>query len=278
VDSSAQVDWSERRGFVVALDVDSEGGLPWRQSMRLSHLPALAPQPIATAPFESLPPSLDEKANFARWERDFREFLYREQVLVIWRCAQLGADSRPGETEGEFRARLQLLAAERRDRESERLTQRFASRFQSLRTRIQRAEERVADESAQYRQKRLDSWVHVGQTIFGAIFGRKKLSKTNVDKASRSIRTAGRAAKEHSDIERAEESLDSLRDRMQLLEKEFDEALQSLQSKLDVAQIHLEEIRVRPRKSDLAIEAFGILWTPRPTTDDGASRGRTSGG
>ena len=183
--------------------------------------PRFANDPRPLASFALRTAAMQRAKQYIDWERELRDFLVRDQQLLLWKCAELKEFSRPEETQGEFRVRLEQRASERRDLESEKLRRKFAPRFQTLDDQIQRrAEQRVARESEQYHQKKVDSWLHAVM-ILCAVLGRKKISATSVGKASTTLRTAGQAAKEHGDIGRAEESLDSLRERLQNMQDEF---------------------------------------------------------
>ncbi len=260
--SSAGVDHAETRGYWV-VDVDELSPAEvWRAARRCGPGLRRESTPLGGAHLARVPAPLQSSKNWKAWERALGEFLYREQELLIWQCAALDVYSQPSETLSAFRARLEQLASERRDRDAEKLRQKYAPKFQSLRERIERGEHRVARETEEYQQKRRDSWLHAGATILGAVLGRKKISATNVGKASTSIRTAGRAAAQRGDIARAAESLETLQQRLDDLDLEFQAALQSLATKLDVAQLPLDEIRIRPKRTDIQIQHFGLLWVP----------------
>jgi hypothetical protein len=80
-------------------------------------------------------------------------FLYREQTLTLFSHPGTKSTSHPGEGEGELRIRVKSLLAERRDREVEKVKQRYASRLASLRERIRADEERVERERSQLRDR-----------------------------------------------------------------------------------------------------------------------------
>jgi hypothetical protein len=46
------------------------------------------------------------------------------------------------------------------------------------------------------------------------------------------------------------------------LQAEFDAELAALNGKLRGSELDLEEIQIRPRKSAIQLEKFGVLWLP----------------
>ena len=147
--------------------------------------------------------------------------------------------------------------SELRDDEVEKLRKKFASKFRTAKDRIRRAEDKVEVQEEQYKQSRTSKWVNIGQTLMGAVMGRRSSRS-----AGSSIRSFGRASKEKADIARAEESLEDAQIRFEDLEAEFNEDVSALEDKLDVENLEFEELSLAPRKSDILIEDFCVCWVP----------------
>lgn len=260
--SAADVDLWLNRTFIVELVGDMLPEEIWGHAEVLDPPPDVAAQPEPDSPFAALPEAMGRSKQYAAWEKDLRDYLYRESELVLWACTELKIQSEAGESEGDFRIRLEQMASEKRDLEVEKLRKKFAPRFQTLQDRRKRAADRVEIEKEQYQQQRLHSILHTGSTILGALLGRKKLSATNVSKASTSARSIGRAASQRGDIDRAEESVEAIDQHLLDLQAEFDTEVSSLSAKLDVAHLSLKENRIRPRKTDIQVAKFAVIWLP----------------
>ena len=76
------------------------------------------------------------------------------------------------------------------------------------------------------------------------------------------MRSVGRAAQQRSDIGRAEEKLEDLKEKLEQLEEEFQEDVEELEEKYHVDELELEELSVRPRKTDIEVDKVALLWTP----------------
>ena len=104
-----------------------------------------------------------------------------EQV-ELWRSAALKCTSNAGESERDFRIRLQLQAREGRDAKVETLRAKYTTKLSSLQERIRRAEQAVAREQSQASQARVDTAISFGGAILGAVFGRGKVGVGTVSK------------------------------------------------------------------------------------------------
>ena len=121
--------------------------------------------------------------------------------------------------------------------------------------RIDRAETRVEREQSQYDQQKLQTGISMGATVLGAIFGRRGLGG-----ATTAARGAGRAAREREDVRRAEEEVRDLEEAMRALNAELEEEVRTLQADDEVDALELEEVVVRPRKSDLEVSDLRLAW------------------
>ncbi|MEM7203109.1 MAG: DUF87 domain-containing protein [Planctomycetota bacterium] len=242
---------------------------PWDEASPLEGgAPALDGEPDGRGAFDEVPGAATKKKSYTGWKRALKGYLYRAEALPIWRCKELKATSEAGESERDFRARLTLLAREKRDLAIEKLRRRFAPKLSRLQERIRTAEDRVEREREQYKQKKLDTVVSVGTTLLGALFGRKVASVGTVGRAATTARRASRAAKERGDIGRAEEKVDRLEEQLRDLEAEFADRSTELREGADPANLELDRRDLRPRKSDIDADVT-LVWAPWADTPDG---------
>ena len=208
--------------------------------------------------------------------------LYRHRPLTVWRCREPKLVSAVGEEHGVFVGRLREALREQRDLAVEKLRRRYASKLARIQDQIARAEQRVEVEEAQYRQKRMQTVISVGATVVGALFGRKMRSVGTVGRAATAMRGAGSAAKEKGDIARAGERVEALQQRLVSLEADLQDDLAllvplvavlfdpaALRGPVDTEALAVTEVRVAPRKSDLAVEELAIMWVPWRVTASG---------
>ena len=86
------------------------------------------------------------------------------------RSPSLKLVSNAGESEGDFRARLQQAARELRDAEVTRLRQKFAPKAAALQEKLRRAEQAVQKEEEQASAQKTQTAISFGTTVLGALF------------------------------------------------------------------------------------------------------------
>ena len=65
--------------------------------------------------FADCPPSLSNAKSYSKWERTFKTWVRKTETVTLYRSSKHKLTSNAGETEGEFRTRLQQLMSEKRD-------------------------------------------------------------------------------------------------------------------------------------------------------------------
>ncbi|MCA9255089.1 MAG: ATP-binding protein, partial [Phycisphaerales bacterium] len=262
--SKAGVDeWSEA-AFIAPLESEDPTD-PWADAQRLTSThPDSEPAPETPGAYAELPASARREATFKRWGNQLESYTYRSADGVVLYHAATKSYSALNADEASFAQQVRHLLREQRDRDIEKLRSKFAPKLASMEARLRKAEERVDREKSQARQQGFQTAISVGSTILGALFGRKKSS---VGRATTALRGAGRIASERDDVGRAEESLESLRDQMRDMEADFEAQVSEMQStEFDPT---FESITVRPRKSDISIRRFAVMWVPMKETGVG---------
>ena len=257
------IDHWEKAALAAPLDPEP-GADPelWESAADLAPTDAtlITSEAVAGAAFAPLPAGARDAKRYATWGRALANHLYRARTLTLWRAPALGAVSAPGESEGAFRARLLHLARESRDEAMAKVRARYALRLERLRARLDRAEERIAREEAQYESQKTQTAISLGATLAGALFGRKLGSATGVGRATTAARGLGRAAKEREERDRATEKRQVVEAELKALEAELETELGKLANGPNPTELALEPIAIRPRKADIAVGRVALLW------------------
>jgi hypothetical protein len=173
---------------------------------------ALARSPEKDASFEPLPPAGAQPKNYPVWEKAFKQWLTQNERLQLLRHRETGLSSRPDETEGDFKVRVQDAARAARDAAVDAVRQKYAARQGALAERLRKAEAARERESEQSTQQKLQTAVSIGATLVGALFGRKALSASTLGRATTAARGVSRTMKESGDVQRASESVEAVRE------------------------------------------------------------------
>jgi hypothetical protein len=236
---------------------------PWAEAVPFDDgVPELDKSPEAGARFAPMPSELARGKCYAEWTKSLKNYLYRERTLDLWNCPEVKTISRPTEAEREFRLRVAQASREERDREVEALRAKYAPKRSALEEQIRRARERLEREQAQANKSTWDATIALGTSVFGALLGRKALSKTNVGRAASAAKAASRAAQQHGDVGQAGESLESLQRKYADLEAKFREEVNRLDAALRPEALMLERLPIRPKKADITVEQVVLAWTP----------------
>ena len=224
-----------------------------------------------SAEFAAVPAAMQSSKNYRAWAKDFVDHLYQNVPLKVTKCVELGIFSGPDETLGEFKVRLETVVSEQRDTAKEKLQQKYAQKFQTVRNEISRGLERVEREQSQLKSKRLDSILTVGTSIMGALLGRKRISSANAGRASSSMKSIKRYSDESKDLSEANDSLEDAQKTLRDLESEFNREHSELANKLQVEQLTYSEVEIPPRKGDMAVEEIRVVWLPTSIDISGAA-------
>ncbi|MDZ7402333.1 MAG: ATP-binding protein [candidate division KSB1 bacterium] len=221
------------------------------------------------ARYGQLPLEAARKQNYLDWSKAFNDWLFRKQSLELLKSPSLQVISKPGESERDFRIRLQLVAREKRDELVEKLRQKYASRMTSLQERIRRAEDALEREAEQAKQQKLQTAISLGTTLLGAVLGRKAVSSSTIGRATTAARGASRAMKEAKDVKRAEENLQVLQQQLAELEEQLAAEIEQVKSSIDPMTENLERFVLRPKKSDISVSLVALTYTPYWQDDKG---------
>jgi hypothetical protein len=243
---------------------------PWDGATPLPHgEPDFDPEPETGARFSELPSEAARAKSYPRWGKKLADHLYRNRDVTLLKCKAPKASSTVGESEGEFRARLTQLVREKRDLKVAKLQKRYAPKLARLNERIRKAEAKVGREQSQYGQQKMQTAISMGATVLGALFGRKVASVGTVGRASTTMRGVGRAARERGDIARAVEDLEARRRELADLEVQFEDDIAEVREAADPGALELKTVKIRPRKSDIALGRVALVWTPWRVGKDG---------
>jgi L-aminopeptidase/D-esterase-like protein len=220
-----------------------------------------ATEPAPNATFGDLPPDALKVKSYAAWKQQMFKRLVQCERLELFRSDAFDLVSEPGESERDFRARLQARARETRDELTAKLRQKYSGRTAALTERIRRAEHAVARESEQMKSAGWQTAVSLGATVLGALLGRKTVSASTVGRATTTARGGLRSMKEREDVQRAEENVQVLKEQLAAIEAEAAAAIEAEGAAAD-PQGPLGRIALEPKPSKSGVEAIALAWIP----------------
>ncbi|HEY3580421.1 MAG TPA: DUF87 domain-containing protein [Pyrinomonadaceae bacterium] len=218
------------------------------------------PQP--NAQFTELPPKAAKPKSYVTWRKDFASWLYQNQRLELFESPSLELVSNPGESERDFRVRLQQLAREQRDDAVEKLRQKYAPRFAQLEDKKRRAEQAVAREAEQAKDQKLQTAISFGATLLSSFMGRKRVSMSTLGRATTAARGVSRTMREADDVDRAEDNVAAVTQRLADLEAQFNAESETLKTSFDPQSEQLDKVSLKPTKANINVKLLTLVWAP----------------
>jgi hypothetical protein len=253
----------QRRVALLATMDDGPITLEWDSAERIDFDPSALERGSANgAAYGALPKAATSPKSYPAWSKAFQKWIVTNESVSLLRSAAFKQTSNPGESERDFRIRLQLMAREARDNRIETLRGKYATKLASLQERLRRAEQAVQREQAQASQAKMDTAISVGGAILGAIFGRGKISAGAISKVGTAARGAGRAAQQQGDVTRANESVQALQAQYADLEAALQQDIDALGATYDAQQDALEAIPIKAKSGDVQVQLVALVWVP----------------
>jgi hypothetical protein len=230
----------------------------------------LQTSPASSATFSNIPKDAMNTKNFDKWQKDLLTNVRQKKPLTLYQSKEFKLISRPGESEGDFRTRLALASREGKDASVQKLRDKYGDKIATLQRKLNDAQTRVQREEGQVRQQQLETVMNVGSALLGAFMGKKKISVTNVSRASSAVKSVGRVGKQQADVTKASESAESIQQQILDLETELQSEIDKLSGSIDASSISLETAQITAKSTDVSIKVYGLVWLPFRKNDQGA--------
>lgn len=260
VNSKRRIDTTEKISSL--LDPSLIGGIvKWEEAESITIEPTTLPaHPEIDASFGSVPADLSNTARFKLYRDDFFDYLYKQNSLHI--PHHPGADfyGQPGESEQEFRIRVQQAIREKRDAEVDKLRRKYSSKLQKLETKLYREQQELIEDQSTYEGRKREEMLSAGESIISVlgIFGRRS-STTALSKAARKRRMT---AKAKLDVEESQREITRLQGEIDNIRESMEEEIGNINSMWDAKSEKIETYTVKPKKSDCTVEMVCLAWKP----------------
>ena len=202
------------------------------------------------AQYASVPDVLAKDKNLRKTTIGLKDWLYHEHKLELFRSKSPKLESEPYESLGDFKVRLNDLLESKKEDAIEILQERYAKKEKVLTDRLSRALEKLDKEESDTNS----SFLNVGITVLGALFGKSKASIG---------RAGSRVLKERGDVNRQEERVEKIKDDIEELEEELEDKVDDLVDQYDIDEVEIEDFAIKLRKTDIQVDDIAVVWTAR---------------
>src|SRR5262249_26438595 len=132
----------------------------------------------------------------------------------------------------------------------------------SVEERLRRAQQAQELQAEQAKSAKMQTAISFGATLLSGLLGRKAVSMSSMGRAATTARGVARSMKESSDVARAAETVEAVSQQLQELNAQLEKEIAQLTSTSDPSSEKLETISIKPRKKDISIKFFGLVWAP----------------
>lgn len=260
VDAKMRVDmWKD---LCIMVELSKEGNISWDTGVIIPNgKNVLSSEPLTGSSFDDLPAALMQEKNYAQYQKTLAASLFQTQVHTIYKLPSLNMTSKDSESEADFRIRIGVEMREKRDEAIQKIRDKYEKKITTLRDKVRKAQDKVAQKSESAGMQKAQTWISVGTTLLGAVFGRG-VTKGTINSAGSSLKKVGRISKDSKDVESAEADVNACQQQLDDVQLQMQQEITALTFLGDASTVELEKIQVRPRKGDIAVDKVGLAWVP----------------
>jgi len=242
----------EKEEFCLSLALENDDrSLDWDDSETLEEtqncFDRLPTKASVNAQFAEVPDVISSDKKLQKSTSSLKDWLYHKHKLELYRCKDPKMESNPYESLSDFKVRLSDVLNEEKEEAIEVLQERYAKKEKVLTDRLDRAMQKLEKEESDT----TSSFLNVGITVLGALFGKSRASIG---------RAGSRVLKERGDVSRAEERVEKAKDDIEELEEELEDKIDDLAEEFELDNIDIEEFSIKLRKTDIQINDIAVVW------------------
>jgi hypothetical protein len=231
-------------------------------------------RPLPGATFGDLQyPSNDEEA-VKNLSKDFTDWIYRNYSLTLYTNPANKLASTPGESKEDFIRRCSTTRAEASQEDLAKIRAKYAKQRETIETRKMKEEMELEKDQTAFNQRKMEeagSWLN---TVGKAVFGSKK-SGGLLGNLTRSGGSVNSSMTKRRMTSTAQAGVTESKQMIALYEKQLAEIAQKEQEEIAALQttasqqsVNVQEVYVKPLKSNVVLELFGVAWVPNYAFED----------
>lgn len=208
--------------------------------------------------FYTLPSFIENEKSLKEIEKDFSDFIYRTNKLVLYKNDDFKLSSKQNESLDDFKIRVQDRINEKIDEEIEKIKLKFEKEKDSLEDKLLKLQVKLQKEQEQANATTADTLISIGTSLLGAFFGSSKAS--SLGKIASGVKASTKVLKERNDIKFVEEEMGLIEEELNLLQKNLSDEITKINEKYQISNFNIEEIFIKPKRSDIFDIKLELLW------------------
>ena len=219
-------------------------------------LDGLTESPLPDATFKSLEHFAIENARqLTDMHRDYEDWIYRTQAMVVRVNQALDVVAGPDIPDDEFRRMCEKAMERKKEEDIQAIKRRYQQRMDSLKTRFEREEGRLARLEQELGHRRVEEIGKGVENVLGLVMGRRRTLTTSITRR----RMTSRA---RADLDQATQQVKNTERDIQNLANEMEDELKQVDEKWQDVLDDIIDEPVSPFKKNIFMEKFGLLWLP----------------
>lgn len=253
-----RIDTQEKLSYKLPLDTKTFT-LEWQNAYEETVAQKSIKAPT-NALYAELPELVLREKSLKSFESTVNDFIYETKKLELFICKDLDLESKFDENKRDFLVRVEERLKEMREERIEKLQEKFQSDYEKLQDKIQKLDIKLKKEEAEANSKMADTLISVGMTLVSAFFGKKALSASTISKGASALSKGKNVLKERTDVANTEMLVDDAQEEIQMLEQHLKEEIEKITKELDTTNYPLETLVIKPKRGDIVITDFALLW------------------
>ena len=149
-------------------------------------------------------------------EKDFQDWVYHNTSVTVRANEELDIYAGPEVSQAEFRSKCSQAAQERRDKEFDKVSEKFEKKMDTLLQRMKREQRELEEDRSDLSQRKMEEYGTHAETVL-SLFGRRKKS------LSRSLSKRRMAEKAEADVKESIQAIEEYEVQIAELEEERQE-------------------------------------------------------
>lgn len=205
--------------------------------------------------YQALPASFDEAREFKAAQQAMLDDVFRRVTSSQWVQADLKLYGGGGESEGDFRARVEQAIQERVDAQVSKLHARVDREVATLQERLARHEGKLENLRNESQRRQTESMWKAGAAVLGFFTGGKRALNTAITSHHRSSSAKDRVNQGETELAAVQQKLEEVQTQLQV-------QVEAIEAREGQARSRIEARPVRLDRGDIKLNRFGILWIP----------------
>ncbi|MFN8611411.1 MAG: helicase HerA-like domain-containing protein [Vulcanimicrobiota bacterium] len=226
---------------------------------RWLRLPLEAGDLLSSAPgpgiYQPLPGAFDEAGEFKAAQQAMLDDVFKRVTSSQWICAELKLYGAGGESEQDFRQRVEQAIQDRVDAQVSKLHVRVDKEVAQLQERLARYEGKLDNLRNESQRRQTESLWNAGAAVLGFFTGKKRSLNTAINAVHRSGSAQDRVTQSENELALLQQKIQDVQDQLQA-------QVEAIEAREGQAREKVEARPVRLDRGDIRLNRFGILWIP----------------